>query len=193
MLGTGDPVFGARVCAVRGLPAGEFCAFTDLQGRYSIEGLATGNYSVVASDTLGRFLSNCAGSRPCETPFIYGVSQSQGVVGANIVLDPTFTNTNPTPTPAPSTEGVIAGLVTRAGAPVADVDVCAVSTFTSTVSCATTSASGTYEISDLPTGNYRIEFDGAAVCYRQQVGCVTYTPVGLASPGSRTNINASLP
>jgi len=192
VLGTGDPVFGARVCAVRGLPAGEFCTFTDLQGRYTISNLGTGNYSVLATDTLGRFLPNCAGNRPCANPFVYGVSQSQGVVGANIVMDSTFNNTNPTPTPAPSTEGVISGVVTRAGAPASGVEVCAISTFTSTVSCATTSASGGYQISGLPTGNYRVEFDGAGVCYRQRVGCVTFTPVGLASPGARTNINASL-
>jgi len=193
-LATGDPIFAAEVCARRGLPAGEFCVFSNVDGTYSIDNLDIGNYSVIATDRLDRFLPNCSGVLACDAPFLYGVTPSQGVVGADIALDPVFTTANPTPTPTPfvSREGTISGQVTRNGQPVAGIEVCAVATFAASTSCATSDASGAYEIQGLRTGNYRVDFDGAAVCYRNRVGCVSYTPVGLASPGSRVNINADL-
>ena len=193
-LSTGEPIFAAQVCAIRGLPAGEFCVFSRPDGTYSIDNLEIGNYSVVAIDRLDRFLPNCSGGLACDSPFLYGVTPTQGVVGADIALDPFFTTANPTPTPTPfvSEEGVISGQVTRNGSPAVGVEVCAVGTFTANTSCATSNDAGNYEIQGLRTGNYRVEFDGAAMCYSNRVGCVSFTPVGLASPGGRTGINADL-
>ncbi len=194
VLATGDPIFAAEVCARRGLPAGEFCVFSGVDGRYAIANLDAGNYSVAATDPVGRYLQSCSGTLPCDAPFLYGVSAVQGVVGADIALDPVYTTANPTPTPTlfVSEEGTISGRATRGGVAATDVEVCAIATFTGTTACTTTAADGRYEIQGLRTGNYRVEFDGAAVCYRNKVGCVSYTPVGLASPGSRANIDAEL-
>jgi len=150
VLATGDPIFAAQVCARRGLPAGEFCVFSRVDGRFSIDNLDAGNYSVCATDPVGRFLQNCSGGLACDAPFIHGVTPSQGVVGAGIALDPLYTTANPTPTPTPfiSEEGVISGQVTRNGSPVAGIEVCAVATFTLDTSCATSETSGAYEFKD---------------------------------------------
>ncbi len=111
---------------------------------------------------------------------------SQGVVSADIALDPLYTTANPTPTPTPfiSEEGVISGRVTRNGSPVAAIEVCAVATFTLDTSCATSDTSGDYDIQGLRTGNYRVEFDGAAVCYRNRVDCVSFTPTAWPHPAA---------
>jgi hypothetical protein len=147
---------------------------------------------VTAVDPVGRYLENCAGTRPCDRPTLYGIAGSLGVAGVDIKLDPRYTITNPTPTPTPSTDGSIRGLVTRDSNPVAGVEVCAVSTTRSLTACATTSADGTYVIDGLPTSNYRVEFDGGAICYRQRIDCSSVTLVGVASPFGRTRIDAQL-
>jgi len=99
------------------------------------------------------------------------VTPSQGVDGADVVLDPLDTAANPTPTPTLfiSEEGVISGQVTSNGIPAAGIQVCAVAAFMSNTLCPTSGASGDYEIQGLRTGNCRVESDGAAVCYRNRV------------------------
>lgn len=192
ILATGDPIFGAQVCARRSFPVGEFCATSQLDGSYSIDNLPAGNYSVIAVDPARRYLPNCSGVLPCDAPFLYGVTPLQGVTDADIALDPLFNTSNPEPTPTPSTAGVISGTVVDGGAPAAGIEVCAFSTSSSLTSCSTTNGAGDYAITGLSTGNYRVEFDGAAVCYRNKTGCVTFTPVGLVAPGSRVSIDARL-
>jgi hypothetical protein len=163
-----------------------------IDGSYTVPNLASGNYIVVATDPVARYRPNCAGTRPCDSPTQFGVTSLGARTGIDIALDPTFVAGDPTPTPTPPpAEGSIAGTVTRAGAPAAAVEVCAVSLSTSNTICTTTGGSGGYVIEGLATGNYRVEFDGAALCYRRNVGCGGYTPVGLVSPLSRTGIDAA--
>ena len=194
LLETGNPVFAASVCAIRGLPAEQFCALSALDGTYTITGLTPGNYSVTAIDQVGRYLPNCAGSMPCDTPTRFGVFPGRSRVGINIALDPTFNTSNPEPTPVPtvSAEAVISGRVTNNGQAAAGIDVCATSTRGGASTCAVSDATGSYAIRGLHTGNYRVEFDGGTECYAGWPSCVRFTPVGVASPGGRTNINADL-
>lgn len=193
LLADDSPIFAAQVCAVRAFPPAESCVYSQVDGSYLITDLGPGNYSVVASDVLGRYLENCAGTNPCTQPTFFSLGASSSLSDVDVALDPAFNATNPTPTPAPNTDGSISGNVTRGGSPTSSIEVCAVDIFGSSVNCAMTNASGDYTISGLATSNYRVEFEGAGMCYKQRVGCVSFVPVGVVAPGARTGIDADLP
>ena len=167
--------------------------FTAFDGTYTIP-VPPGNYTVFAEDTAQRFLDNCYGTLPCERAQLVGVPINGVITGIDIPMDPRFTASQPTPTPTPMIggDGTIAGTVRDGGAGAGGVRVCATSIFTSLQVCATSDSNGQYLITGLGTGNYRVDFDNGAVCYRAKVGCVSATPVGVVSPFDRTGIDADL-
>jgi hypothetical protein len=89
--------------------------------------------------------------------------------------------------------GAITGTVTAAvgGAPLPEVEVCAVSSGTAPVkSCGVTDAAGDYELHSLPTGSYGVGFSGSGAS-------AEYEPsrrqgVGVSAGGTTPGVDASL-
>jgi Carboxypeptidase regulatory-like domain len=89
--------------------------------------------------------------------------------------------------------GAIEGIVTAAGggAPLSQVEVCAVSVGSPTVkSCGETDAGGEYELHSLTNGTYRVEFLGAGPSAEYQPS--SHPAVGVAAGQTTTNVNGSL-
>jgi len=55
---TGQPVSGISVCATQPLVLHQSCSLTNANGSYVLDNLSTGNYWVVATDSLARFDSS---------------------------------------------------------------------------------------------------------------------------------------
>lgn len=191
-LQTGSPIFAARVCAARLFPPDLQCSFSAPDGTYRIEGLLSGNYTVVAQDLVQRFLENCWGEQVCSNPQGIGLVAGETVGGIDIALDPRFSASFPTPTPTPIVGGdaVIQGRLTNAGAPAGGVQVCATALNGTTSECADTASDGSYQITGLGTGNYRVEAAGA--CFGIDSQCATPLPVGVLSPFTRLGIDIDL-
>ncbi len=191
-LTSGFSVFGAKVCATRLFPAGEWCAFSSLDGTYRIAGLPAGNFSVFANDPGQRFLENCYGVVTCDTPQVFGLAWGATVTDIDIPMDALFSARFPTPTPTPQSDGTISGVVSRNGVPEAGVDVCAESLVSSFARCTVSGSDGSYTITGLRTGNYRVAFDGGSLCYLAKTNCVNATAVGVVAPFGRNFINGDL-
>ena len=189
---SGTPVFGAKVCATRLFPAGEWCAFSSFDGTYRVEGLPPGNFSVFANDPGRRFLENCYGRVSCDNAQVFGLGPGATVSGIDIPMDGLFSARFPTPSPTPDAGGSISGVVSRGGVPTAGVQVCAQSVRTGFERCAVSGPSGAYTVTGLITGNYRVSFDNGAICYLGQSDCANATPVGVVAPYGRTFINGDL-
>jgi hypothetical protein len=88
--------------------------------------------------------------------------------------------------------GTIEGTVAAAsGAPLPEVEVCAVSVGAPTVrSCGETGAAGEYELHSLPNGTYRVEFWGTRRSAEYEPG--SDPPVGVAAGNVTTDVNAIL-
>ena len=191
--GSGEAIFGTRVCAVRSFPAAEFCASSRFDGSYTIDQVPPGNYRIVVVDLLQRFRDSCWGDRSCDSPQLFGVGLGDSLAGRDLQMVSLLAPPTPTPTPFVAPTGTISGVVTSANGPAAGIEVCAFPLFgAATTQCATTDASGSYIITDLLTSNYRVEFDGGVTCYLNRDGCTSWVPVGLIGGSARTAINGSL-
>lgn len=194
ILQDGTPIFGAQVCARIEILDRENCAYSNVDGTYAIRDLATGNYAVYAIDPVKRFLENCAGTSPCETPQMFGISPTQGVAGLDIELDALFTASNPTPTVDPRIgDGSISGRVLGLDLSLPAIEVCATGQRLGVTNCAMTADDGSYTITDLPTDNYKVAIGDTGICYATSaLSCDQFTPVGVVSPMARTGINQTL-
>lgn len=170
--------------------------YTDSQGKYIIDALATGSYKVgfspfsygAAEDYLDQFYNNQT-SLDTATP----VNVTDGQVTPNIsaVLQP---------------GGQITGRVTAADThnPLEDVSV-----YVSGGTCsdawsgsASTDANGVYTVTAIPTGNYKVHFDpgysSSALTeeyidqYYNNKSSSTATPVAVTAPHVVNNIDAAL-
>ncbi len=131
---TGNPIIGARVCAMRG-----GCATTNENGEYLIENLRPGSYRVTASATGYR----------CQTyPEMVTVVEGQITSDINFALVP-FT---------PSQPGGISGLVTDSvtGNPIVGARVWARGDRIHCSGSAVTNENGEYVIGNLIPGSYRV-------------------------------------
>jgi hypothetical protein len=153
--GEGNPLAGIEVCALeRGVEAPPArCALTKASGNYVIAALATGEYEIEFSSATGSEPSyltqfyNGASSRPATAVAV--TAGAAAVKGVNAVLDP-----------VPPASGAIAGTVSSAAtsAPLANVQVCALSIPGSLETCSSTEAAGAYTLPELAPGEYHVEF-----------------------------------
>lgn len=199
VLSNGDPVFGARVCAVLTFPALEQCVFSTLDGTYRITGLSAGNYAVQVSDPSQRFVASCWGSQACETPQLRGTQARDLAVGVDIAMDPLFSASFPSPTPEPPVAaGSISGRISVDGVPTGSIEVCAFDLPDLLFGgCTETGPDGTYEVIGLRTANYAVFAEGPFtdfdedyyVCYPSDLLCFYPVPVGVVDPYGRVGIN----
>jgi len=180
------------VCAARLFPPDLQCGFSGPDGTYRIEGLQSGNYTVLAQDLVQRFLQNCWGVQPCENPQGIGLVSGETVGGIDIALSSRFSASFPTPTPTPVIGGdaVIQGTITNGVSPAGGVLVCATALNGTASGCDTSGPSGAYQITGLATGNYRLEAGGA--CFGTNSQCSASLPVGVLSPFSRSGIDIDI-
>ena len=137
-------------------------------------------------------MENCYGVVNCDTPQVFGLAPGATVTDIDISMDGLFSARFPTPTPTPQSDGTISGVVSRNGVPTSGIDVCAQSLVSSFERCSVSGSDGSYTISGLRTGNYRVAFDGGAICYLGQTNCANATAVGVVAPFGRNFINGDL-
>ena len=175
---TNSAVVGASVCASGS--AGLRCATTGVTGKYTIKGLATGEYTVLFSSSAN-YLSQYYDGKPTAaeaTPV--SVTAAATASEINAALQP---------------GGKITGKVTDAstGEAVAEASVCAGGS--AGLGCATTNSAGEYTITGLDTGEYTVKFSAATYAsqyYSGAVGAAEATPVFLTAGTTRSGISAAL-
>ena len=174
---TSGVVVGATVCATSS--AGLGCATTNVSGKYTINGLPGGEYTVLFSDTdyLAQYYNGKATASEA-TP----VSVKAGATVSNVdaALEP---------------GGKITGTVTDAvgKAAIAEASVCASSS--SALRCATTNANGEYTITGLPSGEYTVKYSASTYASQYYNGGETpseATPVPVTAGVTSAGINAAL-
>ena len=174
---TAGVVAGATVCATSS--AGLGCATTNLSGKYTINGLPNGEYTVLFSgaDYLAQYYNGKATASEATPVSVKAGATASGVDAA---LEP---------------GGKITGTVTDAAGKgaLAEASVCASSS--AALRCATTSASGEYTITGLPTGEYTVKFSASTYASQYYNGAETAseaTPVSVRAGLTSAGINAAL-
>ncbi|MCI4658250.1 carboxypeptidase regulatory-like domain-containing protein [Cryobacterium zhongshanensis] len=162
---------------------------TDASGHYSISTLPAGSYSVKftgpsASDLVTQYYDNAA-DQTTSTPVPVGVAAS--VSGIDAVM---------------KTGATISGTVTRndsgTATPLANVNVTASSSAAGDwLGSTTTNADGHYSLVGLPSGSYKLNFNGASSdtaseWYNNASNFETATPISLSAQQTVANIDASL-
>jgi Carboxypeptidase regulatory-like domain len=150
---TTEAVEGIEVCAFSTSSASGRCAITNSEGRYTVATLPGGKYEVAFSSPLGSSLNYVFQYYEDKSSF-----SEAGEVPVTVEAE----------TPGIDAElavgGQIAGRVTDAstGAALADIFVCArpVSSGGEAGGCAVTGENGEYTISGLPSGSYKVGFNG---------------------------------
>jgi hypothetical protein len=146
-----EPIAGIEACAQEtALTSVPQCATTDKEGKYAIAGLGEGQYDVSFSvpgesalNYLPQFYKGAATKAEAEpVPVVEGVVST----GIDAALLP---------------GGTIAGTVNSAAtkATVSQVRVCARDVAAEVERCAMNAGDGTYAVSALPTGSYRVHFE----------------------------------
>lgn len=137
----------AQVCATLTGTKLKECAIANEEGKYTIEGLIPGEYTL---DFTGEV---CFLGEFCESE--YASKESPAVeVKAGLTTEEAKTSAELTPT-----RGAISGHVTAGGAPVAEIEVCAFSETAFGFGCARTNAAGDYTIEGLRSGaGYAVSF-----------------------------------
>jgi phage gpG-like protein len=187
---TGLPIGGIEVCAYEEAgesPFGE-CTSTEPSGRYALTGLTAGAYIVEfsspatgASDYVRQYYDDR--SRPEEAEAVK-VSVGSVTPGIDAQL---------------KDGGRVTGKVTSAASHTAvdGVLVCAFTAATEIEGCGLTNGTGEYAITGLPSGSYRIGFNGEEAgyviqYYVDQSSLSTATPVTVTVGGDTSGINAQL-
>ncbi len=131
------------------------CGYTDADGNYTIEGLATGSYKVRFSPNRGY-----EGEQSSYLPQFYADQASEVAASPVSVTAPSAQTGIDAELDA---AGLIKGRVTAAsdGVPLAFVFVCALEPVGAEepLNCAETSADGQYAITGLATGSYKVSFE----------------------------------
>lgn len=150
---SGAPLAGIEVVAFPRAVAGEqqpVYASTDVAGRYKLPSLHAGTYKVCFGPFQidDRYLSECYDDRPLDADDEQLVTVTEGETLPNINAVLTL-------------GGVIQGRITsgRTGEPLPNIPVYANRIEQSYVRDTWTDANGVYEITALPTGNYRVAFN----------------------------------
>ncbi len=194
---TGQGLNGEGVIVYRtnGDVIGFTCSRSD--GTYTYPGLTTGTYKVGVNTS---FTFCFGGSAVHYLPRFYRaaasiddadlISVTQGsITGADVAL---------------TVEAKITGTVTAAagGAPLSDVQVLAYDSSGNQAGFYCTNANGTYTISTLPTGSYRLEFSSNQNCgtnvnyvtryYSGKSSLATADPVSATEGQTTSNINTAL-
>ncbi|MEO0075086.1 MAG: carboxypeptidase-like regulatory domain-containing protein [candidate division WOR-3 bacterium] len=169
---SGAPIFNAMVTAY--MPANNMCggrAITDSNGYYIIENLAEGNYIVVG---------HARNYRSFRYPESVAVVAGQTTTNINFALAPRSSNPPPNP-------GTISGVVTDANTnePIAGAIV--IARTRRFVQRAVTGADGSYTITNLRAGTYRV------AAHKQGYQAQVYPdPVILEVGGAVSGINFAL-
>ncbi|HWB68205.1 MAG TPA: fibronectin type III domain-containing protein, partial [Mycobacteriales bacterium] len=170
---------------------GSTCSFSS--GNYTVTGLGTADYVVLASDLGGTFISEYYNGAPGGTTDFTAattvhVTNGAASSGINVTL------------PA---GGHITGTVTEpGGSPSTDIHLC-VSAFDdagdlgSDCALSGSGTTGTYDIAGLPSGNYVVTFDDSGGNYQKQFwqntsDITSATPVAVTAGATTTGINATL-
>ena len=182
------PIEGIEVCAwlMEGTEEPP-CILTDASGKYTIEGLAPGEYIVEFEAPFASGLNYITrywdetNSFPNATPV--SVSSSSTVLGIDAEL---------------AVGGQIAGRVTDAstGAALGGASACAFGLHVETLSCGTSKPNGEYTISGLQSGEYEVAFfDGpgyAPQAYNGKSSPSEANPVSVTAGILTPGINAAL-
>jgi PKD repeat protein/protocatechuate 3,4-dioxygenase beta subunit len=181
----GNPVSGASVSILSASGVGLGFATSGTDGRYVISGLGAGSYRVQFSHTAGGYLSeywNDQSSLEAASP----VEVVAGVETSNV--DASL-----------SSAGGISGRVTdAAGAPLSGVWVAANAISGSgAAGFATTGTDGTYAITALPAGSYRVEFSDSTALHTTEYWNDQYsygqaTPVAVTAGAITSGVDAAL-
>jgi hypothetical protein len=196
---TTNPIPGVAVCAFSAaeeiLEGGEEqfsggCEVTDSIGEYTIEGLQPGNYTVEFFPGFESELNfvaqfyNDASTRSEATPVHVDAGETRPGIDAALHEGAT-----------------IAGRVTASGAPLQEIEVCALEPPDAFAQrCALTNAEGEYKIVGLASGSYDVEFavafqstqNFAPQYYNGQASLATAKPVAVTEGSGASGIDASL-
>jgi Carboxypeptidase regulatory-like domain/FG-GAP repeat len=187
---TGLPIGGIEVCAYEEAgesPVGE-CTSSESSGRYALTGLTGGAYIVEfsspASGASGYIRQYYDDKSQPEEAEAVTVSAGSVTLGIDAQL---------------KDGGRVAGKVTSAAShtAVSGVLVCAFTAALEIEECGLTNGTGEYAITGLPSGSYRIGFDGEEAgyviqYYDDQSSLSTATPVTVTTGGDISGINAQL-
>jgi len=181
--GFGTGINGATVCAAT--TEGQACGTSGLDGSYEVDGLLPNReYEVTftAADHVGECYNDQVGA--CTGAADRVVVGTLDVAGIDAALE-----LNP---------GGIAGTVTAAdtGSPLSIVEVCVNGSTIDARRCAFSEADGTYDLGDLPSGNYIVSFTDTSGFYLPE--CYDASPcfapllVAVTQPTVRVGIDATL-
>jgi hypothetical protein len=178
----GGAVSSAEVCADTLSGAFVQCAFTNSEGKYTLSGLASGEYKIefLASGFITQFYK--------EQPSLEKANP------VSVVAEHITTEINATL--AKAAEGKISGTVSAVGgSPLSGADACADSVSGTFAGCALTNAEGKYTIEGLAPGEYKVEFSGTDFItqfYKEQPSFEKATPVTVTNEHTTPGIDASL-
>lgn len=162
----GAPISRAEACIYtegESEPDWQYCADTDEDGEYTIEGLPTGSYKVVFYEGFGGFEE-----RNFLGQFYSDKSSPAAADPVSVVAGSTHQHVDA----ALASGGQITGHVIDASSAknVAGAEACALeaSGEGEVVSCGETNSLGNYAISSLPTGSYKVEFSDLRYEYEEE-------------------------
>ncbi len=169
------------------------CAKTNANGEYTIIGLATGSYEV-------EFFSTSEGGGGYISQVYNGKSLYTEATSVSVTAPNTTAGINAELLPA-SEGGKIAGVVTGPsdGPLTRSVEVCAYEIDGSGYGCADTGAGGAYTITNLPSGEYGVEFSAGfeggnyvTQYYQDKASYKEATPESVLEGGTTTLMNVEM-
>jgi hypothetical protein len=186
-----NPIEGVMVTVASGIYfMSGYYAMTAADGTYTVTGLPAGSYKVgfdpsSAGNYIGEYYNNK--TDPCSADDV-SVAAGEAKTGINAQL---------------ATGGSIAGTVTDGSSnPIEDVEVIVTTGMYDFMMSgnyyATTAADGTYTVTGLPAGSYKVEFDPSSAgnyigeWYNNKADFCLADDVSLAAGEAKTSINAQL-
>jgi hypothetical protein len=146
-----QPIAGIEACAQETAPTSVAqCKTTDEEGKYEIAGLGEGQYDVSFSvpgesplNYLEQYYKGAASKAEAEPVTVAEGAVSTGIDAALL--------------PGGTISGTVSSAATKAT--LSQVRVCARDALAEVERCAMNAADGTYAVSSLPTGSYRVHFE----------------------------------